>query len=831
MATLRLLVPDATTNYIKNPSARFDTTDVNVSGATVTRTLDYARHGIASYKVVTAGSVLREGIYYRVNDLQGINDTITVSAYVRGNGYVRIRLLDNSPTSGAQWYSKSTRINSTRWTRIEVSGRCSGSNDIRLYVETDGKAAQAITFYVDSMQMERHSYSTTYCDGDQPGCRWNIIQHASQSSRDTYTRQGGRWVSLSGPEQTEKDLYMTVIGGLGMAPIQNQTQSFATAPGSFFQGSKVNSRVVTFTFNAKHKNLPIQKKEASLKFLHQLRQLMIDIVKPDKTGGDEPFLMEYTDGATPLYFWARYDGGLEGEWDIRNQWVNAFPLRVIIVSPMLFEDNQELYNMKFQESFIANNIVGRVNGEWKNMNYGTSWGVGDLEYGRKGEIYMSGNYSLVNNDDAAVDPKIYANGISYWDGVKFNKLSSGVLNIGGIGGNTVNDMAVAPNGYVYITGRFTSVGGVAANNVAYWNGSTWNAMGAGLNGDGAIVSVAPNGEVYVGGAFTTAGGQNCRYIAKWDGSSWKTIGTYGGLNWDVRSLSISPDGTTIYVCGIFSDQYSLSGNALLRVAKYNVSTNTFSAIGSGFNQEVIDIIISPSGIVYCCGIFTASGTTTINHVAQLQGNTWIPMGSGINAQVESLDVSINGDVVAVGYIQTAGGNPVAGVALWNGSSWANLDAWFLAPTYATLGALFTPQGDLYICGTRMNTSSVQSKFSAITYITNNGTAEVSPFIYILGQGTLRWLENQTTKKRVFMNLTILSGEEVFIDFGQGKITSTVRGDLSYSVLPGSDFGSFTLVPGENKLAAMMTDDVGAVMKIGYTPSHWSADATQNVEAF
>ncbi|MFO0276432.1 MAG: hypothetical protein ACK533_04035, partial [Planctomycetota bacterium] len=34
-----------------------------------------------------------------------------------------------------------------------------------------------------------------------------------------------------------------------------------------------------------------------------------------------------------------------------------------------------------------------------------------------------------------------------------------------------------------IAGRFATVGGVAANRVARWNGSAWQALGSGLNGD------------------------------------------------------------------------------------------------------------------------------------------------------------------------------------------------------------------------------------------------------------------------------------------------------------------------------------------------------------
>lgn len=109
-------------------------------------------------------------------------------------------------------------------------------------------------------------------------------------------------------------------------------------------------------------------------------------------------------------------------------------------------------------------------------------------------------------------------------------------------------------------------------------------------------------------------------------------------------------------------------------------------------------------------------------------------------------------------------------------------------------------------------------------MTNTGSAEVLPVIYISGSGRLRWIENQTTRKRAFFDLVILPGEEVFIDFLRGSVRSTVRGDLFHAMLTGSDFHSFYLAPGVNKLACFMVQDVNAQMQISYTPTHWGVDA-------
>lgn len=815
--SLRILVPDGTTNYIQNPSFRFDTTGWNTSGSTITRVLDYARFGIASLKVVTNGSALNEGAYYRVNNLTNISDPLTVSAYVRGNGKVRIRLI-TSP-AGSQWFSKTVILDPNKWKRIEVTGFTKGSNDVRLYVESAETTAKALTFYVDAAQMERKAYSTTYCDGDQPGCRWNIIQSASLSTRDANTREGGKWVAINGTDREQPNLYMTVIGGLGMAPIVNNRQSFALAPGGYYQNAKITERVITLTFHATHPDVLGREKNITLTHLHELRQFLIDTIKPDLTAGDQDFLVEYKDGTTPLYFHARYDGGLEGEWDVRNKFYNSFPLRLLVVSPLLEEDDQHMAQIDFQESLFLNGIAARVEGRWNNMNYGFNFGPGDLEIGRKGEIFASGLFTLANNSPSATDPLIPANRVSYWDGTQWRRMDVGA-------NNTINDVAIAPNGYVYVTGTFTSIGGIAANYIAYWDGSAWNAMGSGLGAGGTHISIAPNGDVYVGGSFTTAGGVNAYRIAKWNGSSWSAIGQSGGFaDGGVTSIAISPDGTFMYVCGSFTDEFGSALDNRLRIVKYTVSTNTFDQVGSGFNANALEVIISPSGVVYACGDFTASGTTACNRIAQLVGSAWAPLGSGMNATVNSFDVGVNGDVIAVGSFTTAGGIPCRGIALWNGSSWVNLDILVTVngPTPGPLAVQFSPSGDIYLSGSGFGFVTYQSQFSGITTVTNMGTAEASPFLYVRGQGTLKWLENQTTKKRVFLNMQVLSGEDVIIDFGKGTAESTVRGSLLAFVLPGSDFGSFTLAPGDNRIACLITDDVGALAYMGYNPVHWSVD--------
>src|SRR3990170_1760578 len=66
---------------------------------------------------------------------------------------------------------------------------------------------------------------------------------------------------------------------------------------------------------------------------------------------------------------------------------------------------------------------------------------------------------------------------------------SGLWNVlaGGANG-IVYSIAVSSDGSVYASGAFTTIGGVAANRIAKWNGTSWSALGSGL--DDTVRSIA-----------------------------------------------------------------------------------------------------------------------------------------------------------------------------------------------------------------------------------------------------------------------------------------------------------------------------------------------------
>src|SRR5262249_45681269 len=79
---------------------------------------------------------------------------------------------------------------------------------------------------------------------------------------------------------------------------------------------------------------------------------------------------------------------------------------------------------------------------------------------------------------------------------------------------------VVHDGSLIAGGEFTSLGGVAVSNVARWDGSQWNALGAGLSGGAVRVLRVHAGRLVAGGSFTATGSEPAAGIAIWDGATW-----------------------------------------------------------------------------------------------------------------------------------------------------------------------------------------------------------------------------------------------------------------------------------------------------------------------
>ena len=293
-------------------------------------------------------------------------------------------------------------------------------------------------------------------------------------------------------------------------------------------------------------------------------------------------------------------------------------------------------------------------------------------------VYVGGYFTAVGG--------VPANQVAKWDGTRWSALSQtttyGVVNgvntsTGGKG--TVYALAVSGS-TVYVGGYFSYAGGTAANNVAKWDGTRWSALGTGVANStnstslAYVYALAVSGTtLYAGGDFVLAGGLTANRVAKWNGTTWSALGTGSANGTNATVYALATLGTSVYVGGTFTTAGSLAAN---RIAKWDGTA--WSPLGTGTTNGLSGgaYALAPSGTdLYVGGYFTTAGGVTVNSVARWDGAGWNSLGTGtaaaagVNGTVYALSVS-GANVYVGGAFTRAGGAPAARVAKWNGSVWS-----------------------------------------------------------------------------------------------------------------------------------------------------------------
>ncbi|MFI4897470.1 MAG: GC-type dockerin domain-anchored protein [Phycisphaerales bacterium JB059] len=214
----------------------------------------------------------------------------------------------------------------------------------------------------------------------------------------------------------------------------------------------------------------------------------------------------------------------------------------------------------------ANGVAGTAKlARWD----GTQWHSMDAQ----SEIFLNSVWDLAVWDDGTTGEQLYVAGnysdiggvggpdhIAKWDGTTYTPVGG---TIGGAVPLIVLDLLVADLGdgeKLYAGGRFLTIDGVPANNIAVWDGTSWSALGDGVTPSAGFAQVLHmtawddgNGmALYVGGRFANAGGSPASRVAKWDGTSWSAMGA--GLDADCQELVVFDDGSgeALYALGEFA---------------------------------------------------------------------------------------------------------------------------------------------------------------------------------------------------------------------------------------------------------------------------------------
>src|SRR5207244_1176358 len=102
---------------------------------------------------------------------------------------------------------------------------------------------------------------------------------------------------------------------------------------------------------------------------------------------------------------------------------------------------------------------------------------------------------------------------------------------------------------LYVGGSFTNAGGVAATNIARWNGSQWFTVGSGVPGDSVGALILKGTELYAAQGFNGNAPVN---LYKWDGATWTVLPQSLTAQQNSRVLTLAVQGNDLVAGGGFT---------------------------------------------------------------------------------------------------------------------------------------------------------------------------------------------------------------------------------------------------------------------------------------
>lgn len=305
---------------------------------------------------------------------------------------------------------------------------------------------------------------------------------------------------------------------------------------------------------------------------------------------------------------------------------------------------------------------------------GTTWG----EFGGGVTSLLRATTNAPNGDLVVGGTSGYAagqlvSGFIRWDGTQWIDLDAGQASHSLLGLDT------APDGRMLAWGQLTQVDSVQVRGAAVWDG-TWHPLAEGRGPQVYAESMITwNGELIVG----------TNYVSRVTESGMELLGSQP-TSADISSLA-AVDGGDLYAGGRFP---AIGGTTAEAIARFDGTS--WHALGTGCNEEVMAITVSPTGDVFAGGWFTEAGGIPCEHVARWDGTEWHALGGGVDGVVRAMCTLPNGNLVVGGTFATAGGQAITNLACWNGSQWQALGGG--APNGHVWSIVNCPDGSIAIGG-------------------------------------------------------------------------------------------------------------------------------------
>ncbi|MFN0241894.1 MAG: hypothetical protein ACKVWV_03300 [Planctomycetota bacterium] len=188
-----------------------------------------------------------------------------------------------------------------------------------------------------------------------------------------------------------------------------------------------------------------------------------------------------------------------------------------------------------------------------------------------------------------------------------------------------------------------------------------------------------------GGSFHSLGGVPADAVAAWNGSTWSAIdvGFPPGAAPTAVAQALFASGSDLYVGGSAQLNASTQHEGLVaRAGSTPALLGTFTVLGSSVNAAIYAFAFD--GSLYAAGRFNLVDGIPAGYVARYTGAGWEQLGTGLGVGsdpgypfygVRALAFFDDGNgehLYAAGFFFNAGGMTVEGIARWNGSQWSGV---------------------------------------------------------------------------------------------------------------------------------------------------------------
>jgi len=266
-----------------------------------------------------------------------------------------------------------------------------------------------------------------------------------------------------------------------------------------------------------------------------------------------------------------------------------------------------------------------VGGYWIDIPYPYSQSAWKIAFNSSDELYVAANIHVYKFDGAV------------W--TQILSTSNGFI----------EELKISQADDVFIGGTFNQVDGITVNHIAKWDGLSWSALGSGVSQSTPItqgvytIAFDAIGNLYAGGTFDDASGTVVNNMAIWDGSTWNPAGSTIVTDsvWDIEF-----NNSDIYT-------YSIVSGPSYIIERFSGSSWSTIYTGSGI---IYDIELDGSGDLFAIGDFGTTSTncrmikydgTTISCFAEtdgffedlyINGNDELYVGGGLTTYIDNLGV-------------------------------------------------------------------------------------------------------------------------------------------------------------------------------------------------